>query len=282
VTDVVRGLLVRINPRTLTPPTYLTTTNQVTKLSDLTAINERCMELQQTKRSAAANKSRRGAPPPSQSLGLASLARSKAPVNTPRGCPFLQRTNPRSSGGSGSSAAAGKLLDPLEDFKELVLAAPADVEDLARMGRSKGVCAYYGSRLAVPEADIILAPYSALLSADARAALGLDPEGSVLVFDEAHNLLDAVNGAHGSSVTGEGVEGIGVGVGWGCEWCDYGRWNGACALKSLALSTARREITNRTQVGTWPAPSGKWRLTTSASALCSAPPMRSRCSCCCV
>lgn len=45
---------------------------------------------------------------------------------------------------------------------------------------------------------------SALLSSDARAALGLDPEGSVLVFDEAHNLLDAVNGAHSSSVTGEG------------------------------------------------------------------------------
>jgi hypothetical protein len=43
---------------------------------------------------------------------------------------------------------------------------------------------------------------SALLSADARTALGLEPEGSVLVFDEAHNLLDAINGAHGSSVTG--------------------------------------------------------------------------------
>ena len=33
-------------------------------------------------------------------------------------------------------------------------------------------------------------------------ALGLDPEGSVVVFDEAHNLLDAINGAHSSSITG--------------------------------------------------------------------------------
>lgn len=45
-------------------------------------------------------------------------------------------------------------------------------------------------------------PVSSLLSSDARAALGLDPEGSALVFDEAHNLLDAINGAHGCSVTG--------------------------------------------------------------------------------
>ena len=43
---------------------------------------------------------------------------------------------------------------------------------------------------------------SALLSSDARVALGLDPEGSVVVFDEAHNLLDAINGAHSSSITG--------------------------------------------------------------------------------
>jgi chromosome transmission fidelity protein 1 len=214
---------------------------QVTKLADLTAINERCMELQQTKRSKSRRTGAAAAPAPAgQAVGLAALARS-AKRETKGGCPFLQR------GGSsnGSSRAPGGRLEPLEEFKELVLAAPADVEDLARMGRGKGVCAYYGSRLAVPEADIILAPYrcvrlgfclgcwalvliwpknspicsinetnnathgltppppnSALLSADARSALGLDPEGSVLVFDEAHNLLDAINGAHGCGVTG--------------------------------------------------------------------------------
>jgi chromosome transmission fidelity protein 1 len=134
----------------------------VSKLPDLTAINERCMELQQSKHSGGSgSKARRsggcdkgggccgggGAP----SLGqIAAAARG---ATKPRGCPFLKRPPPGAA--PGGLAAAGTL----EEFKELVLAAPADVEDLARMGRAKGVCPYYGSRLAVPEADIILAPY---------------------------------------------------------------------------------------------------------------------------
>lgn len=65
------------------------------------------------------------------------------------------------------------------------------------------VCPYYGSRRAVPSADVVLAPYSAVLMPDARESLGIDLQDSVLVFDEAHNLLDAINSAHSTSVSGE-------------------------------------------------------------------------------
>lgn len=54
----------------------------------------------------------------------------------------------------------------------------------------------------MPRADVILAPYSAVLLPDARSSLGIQLEGSVVVFDEAHNLLDAINGAHSTAVTG--------------------------------------------------------------------------------
>lgn len=64
------------------------------------------------------------------------------------------------------------------------------------------VCPYYGSRRAVPGADVILAPYSAVLLPDARESLGIVLQDSVLVFDEAHNLLDAINSAHSTAVTG--------------------------------------------------------------------------------
>lgn len=67
---------------------------------------------------------------------------------------------------------------------------------------SPQVCPYYSSRAAVPQADVVLAPYSAVLQPEARAALGLQLEGSVLVFDEAHNLLDAIYDAHSAAVTG--------------------------------------------------------------------------------
>jgi Rad3-related DNA helicase len=64
------------------------------------------------------------------------------------------------------------------------------------------VCPYYGSRRAVPAVDVILAPYSSVLLPDARDSLGIELQGSVVVFDEAHNLLDAINGAHSTAVSG--------------------------------------------------------------------------------
>jgi chromosome transmission fidelity protein 1 len=64
------------------------------------------------------------------------------------------------------------------------------------------VCPYYGSRRAVPAVDAILAPYSSVLLPDARDSLGIELQGSVVVFDEAHNLLDAINGAHSTAVSG--------------------------------------------------------------------------------
>jgi len=110
------------------------------------------------------------------------------------------------------------------------------------------VCPYYGSRRALPEADIVLAPYSAVLHPETRASLGIELQGNVvgghrlpggacagagvpstacwgvqcctpplarlarlahlalarlqLVFDEAHNLLDAINSTHSVTITG--------------------------------------------------------------------------------
>jgi chromosome transmission fidelity protein 1 len=65
------------------------------------------------------------------------------------------------------------------------------------------VCPYYGSRRAVPAVDVVLAPYSSVLLPDACDSLGIQLQGSVVVFDEAHNLLDAINGAHSTAVSGK-------------------------------------------------------------------------------
>lgn len=39
-----------------------------------------------------------------------------------------------------------------------------DVEDLARLGQRRGACPYYAARAAMPEADLVLLPYAALLN----------------------------------------------------------------------------------------------------------------------
>jgi len=51
-----------------------------------------------------------------------------------------------------------------DNLKEAILAQPVDVEELGRLGRRKMVCPYYTARSAVPEAQLVLLPYSALLS----------------------------------------------------------------------------------------------------------------------
>lgn len=63
------------------------------------------------------------------------------------GCPFLTAT--------AKSAAA---------FREGLLAAPRDVEELAASGRRRAVCPYYAARRAAAEADLLLVPYGSLLT----------------------------------------------------------------------------------------------------------------------
>ena len=47
--------------------------------------------------------------------------------------------------------------------QDALLAVPMDVEDLGKLGRRKEACPYYASRAALPEADLVLLPYAALL-----------------------------------------------------------------------------------------------------------------------
>jgi DEAD_2 len=249
---------------------------------ELQQINERCMDLQRTRRAAHGRSKARAleSPPregaaPSSVVGLAAQrprARRRQLGRSRGGCPFLS-----TEGGSVG----------WEAFGDMLLAAPHDVEELATLGRRNGVsehsamtpatittvqlaayphlyphrpdcpvrrvtasttgpvhhpteysyitttpllvtcsvqhcspapplppllllllllcwqlCPYYGSRRALHAADVVLAPYSAVLSPDARAGLGISLAGAVLVFDEAHNLLDALNGAHAAAVSG--------------------------------------------------------------------------------
>jgi len=104
---------------------------------------------------------------------------------------------------NGSRTGCPHLIDHGEGFvrfTDQVLGWPLDVEDLSRSGSSLGICPYYGGRKLLAEADLVLVPYSAILSQDTRDSLGLVLKGNAVVFDEAHNLVDAVNGAHSCSV----------------------------------------------------------------------------------
>ncbi|XP_007952887.2 regulator of telomere elongation helicase 1 [Orycteropus afer afer] len=63
-----------------------------------------------------------------------------------------------------------------------------DIEDLVRSGSRHKVCPYYLSRNLKQQADIIFMPYNYLLDPKSRRAHSIDLKGTVVIFDEAHNV----------------------------------------------------------------------------------------------
>ncbi|EJT96518.1 hypothetical protein DACRYDRAFT_25669, partial [Dacryopinax primogenitus] len=98
-----------------------------------------------------------------------------------KGCPFLP-----------SHDEMSKMLD----FRDHVLAAPKDIEDLVTLGEELKICPYYGSRQAIKQSEVVTLPYNLLLQKSAREALDINLHDQVVVIDEAHNLIDTVLSIH--------------------------------------------------------------------------------------
>ena len=77
--------------------------------------------------------------------------------------------------------------------RDLVLYEAQDIESVQMISKEMHTCGYYAARAAVEEAELICLPYSMLLQKSSREALGIDVKGSVIICDEAHNLIEAIN-----------------------------------------------------------------------------------------
>ncbi|BFZ56789.1 ATP-dependent DNA helicase chl1 [Savitreella phatthalungensis] len=95
---------------------------------------------------------------------------------------------------------------PKHLYRDRTLATIQDIEELVTLGKQLSVCPYYGTRLAVPAAEVVTIPYPLLLSPVARQAAGLDLRGNVVVIDEAHNLIDAVASTFAAQITSSQLE----------------------------------------------------------------------------
>lgn len=88
-----------------------------------------------------------------------------------------------------------------EHFNDLVLSDIYDIEDIHKIGEELNICPYYSTRDEIPVAEIISMPYQLLLHKDTRQVLGLDLKNSVVVIDEAHNLLDTISRIYSSKIS---------------------------------------------------------------------------------
>ncbi|CCD24279.1 DNA helicase NDAI_0C06200 [Naumovozyma dairenensis CBS 421] len=105
------------------------------------------------------------------------------------GCPFYQNTptwhNDR---------------DTLA-FRDNVYEDVHDIEDTVTVGESLGVCPYYAIRDSIPGAEVITLPYQYLFSESMRESLKIDLENSIVIIDEAHNLIDTINSIHSAEIS---------------------------------------------------------------------------------
>lgn len=90
-----------------------------------------------------------------------------------------------------------------EVMADAILSEMMDIEAMTERGRAPvgGGCPYYGNRRAVAEADMLLVPYPSLVNKETRQKLGIRTQGNVLIFDEAHNLLEAIGESNSVQMT---------------------------------------------------------------------------------
>lgn len=86
-------------------------------------------------------------------------------------------------------------------FRDHTFAKVQDVEDLVSLGNSLHVCPYYATREALEGAEVVTLPYQYLLSESTRTSLGIDLKDSIVIIDEAHNLIETINSIHSAQIS---------------------------------------------------------------------------------
>ncbi|CAI5711867.1 unnamed protein product [Hyaloperonospora brassicae] len=89
----------------------------------------------------------------------------------------------------------------LGHYTNHALARVQDIEDLLTLGEDMSICSYYGTRESIPLAQIVTVPYSMLLSKDTRETMGIALDNNIVIFDEGHNIVDAINNTYKVEIT---------------------------------------------------------------------------------
>uniref|UniRef100_A0A336KTI8 DNA 5'-3' helicase n=1 Tax=Culicoides sonorensis TaxID=179676 RepID=A0A336KTI8_CULSO len=141
---------------------------EVKSLQTNSLINERCLELQKGTKGVIRERD--------------SQRRATKKSKTSKKCPFYNQLG-------------------MEKVKNEAISEIYDIEDLIQVAKSHKACPYYASRLAASDSQVIMVPYQMILHKKTRDQLGINIQGSVLIIDEAHNLLDTISSIHSAQIT---------------------------------------------------------------------------------
>ncbi|XP_073177217.1 ATP-dependent DNA helicase DDX11 isoform X5 [Lepidochelys kempii] len=92
--------------------------------------------------------------------------------------------------------------EQMQFLRDEVLVKVKDIEQLVALGKEIKACPYYGSRYAIPAAQLVVLPYQMLLHESTRCASGIKLKDQVVIIDEAHNLIDTITCIYSAEVRG--------------------------------------------------------------------------------
>ena len=98
-------------------------------------------------------------------------------LGTESGCPFYNREKDSAFKDHLNLLASKRILD---------------IEDIFNSGSASNCCPYFSSRDLIQSASLVIAPYNAVLDESTREAYGINLADNIVIFDEAHNIVDFV------------------------------------------------------------------------------------------
>ncbi|KII74986.1 ATP-dependent RNA helicase CHL1 [Thelohanellus kitauei] len=75
-----------------------------------------------------------------------------------------------------------------------------DIEDVVTKAKCYQQCPYYACRNASNFAQLVILPYQYLLSEEARNSMSIELENSIVIIDEAHNLINTLESSNSCKI----------------------------------------------------------------------------------
>ena len=102
----------------------------------------------------------------------------------------------------GKQSCGFKKQTDIKHLRDELLSTIMDIEDAHEAGRQLKCCPYYAGRYAIEEVEVLVVPYNILLHEKTRNSMKLKLDESVVIVDEAHNLLDTISSIYSVEISG--------------------------------------------------------------------------------
>ena len=166
--------------------------SDIKKLKNDSQMSEKCLDMQKSKTKIIATKTNDINERQSNTGGSASV--NIGDITPMKSVSKKQKIGEK----TGSCPFKNKLNE--SKCADFALSKVCDIEDVVSLGKEAKACPYYATRKAIQSAQMVCMPYNILLHPELRNSMGLKLKNRIVIFDESHNLVEAINHTHSAEL----------------------------------------------------------------------------------